>query len=641
MATAAKGWKCSHAATITENTNTYVKIKVEVFWQNDGHMYDINNVSAWVYCGSSSYKVKDNGSLKSTSSYTQKVSLGSHTFTVNKTTSSQSISCYGKITSKSSYVSGTKSSTSANVSVAAKPSYKVAYNANGGSGAPSSQTKWYGTNLTLSSTKPTRTGYFFQGWGTSSSDTSVDYAAGATYSANAAITLYAIWKANTYTVSYNANGGSGAPSSQTKTYGVNLTLSSTKPTRTNYNFKGWGTSASATTVAYAAGATYSNDAAITLYAIWELAYTKPRITNVSVQRCNSDGTINEEGTYLKFAFKWATDKTVSTVGTQWRVAGTSSWTDYKTIAASGTSGTVSWTSEDGWNTETSYEVRIYVTDSGSTTYTSAILINTVAYPIDVHPGGTGIAFGKVAETADLMDVAFKAQFRQSLKIPESISGSNIPLAYAIDSYSDFNTMLKGNPSFIGTAYSEGASAWYNIINLRHKNGSGDGTNYGLYLRSLLTSTGNLTWGKQYGSSSWQGERTLLDSSNYSNYAAPKSAATDSGWIYPTLNSKFENYSTTNKVRYRKIGKLVEVIGDVKATSTIKGSSTQYTIFTLPSGYRPSNRVSIICQGTSTYIWNLIVNTDGTVTFGRMRDGTTLKDCTTSHWLAFQVTFFVD
>ena len=181
--------------------------------------------------------------------------------------STVSYSCSAQYTGGSGTVY--KSSLSGNYTVP-KPTYKVAYNANGGSGAPSSQTKTYGTNLTLSSTKPTRTGYTFQGWGTSASDTTVDYAAGATYSANAAITLYAIWKINTYTVAYNANGGSGAPSSQTKTYGTNLTLSSTKPTRTGYTFQGWGTSASDTTVDYAAGATYSANVAITLYAIWKI-----------------------------------------------------------------------------------------------------------------------------------------------------------------------------------------------------------------------------------------------------------------------------------------------------------------------------------------------------------------------------------
>lgn len=75
----------------------------------------------------------------------------------------------------------------------------------------------------------------------------------------------------TYTVSYNANGGSGAPGNQTKTWGSNLTLSSTKPTRSGYNFVGWGTSASATSASYQPGGTYSSNSGITLYAIWQVA----------------------------------------------------------------------------------------------------------------------------------------------------------------------------------------------------------------------------------------------------------------------------------------------------------------------------------------------------------------------------------
>ena len=72
----------------------------------------------------------------------------------------------------------------------------------------------------------------------------------------------------TYTVSYNANGGSGAPANQTKTWGTNLTLSSVIPTRTGYAFKGWATSSGSTTVKYAAGATYTANAALSLYAVW-------------------------------------------------------------------------------------------------------------------------------------------------------------------------------------------------------------------------------------------------------------------------------------------------------------------------------------------------------------------------------------
>ena len=76
----------------------------------------------------------------------------------------------------------------------------------------------------------------------------------------------------TYTISYNACSGSGAPSSQTKTYGESLTLSSTKPTREGYTFVGWSTSedgCSATSATYGVGDTYTNNSDATMYAIWK------------------------------------------------------------------------------------------------------------------------------------------------------------------------------------------------------------------------------------------------------------------------------------------------------------------------------------------------------------------------------------
>ena len=147
--------------------------------------------------------------------------------------------------------------------------YTVSYNANGGTGAPGSQTKTYGVTLTLSSTIPTRTGYTFAGWGTSSTAATVSYAPGGSYTANAGATLYAVWTIITYQVSYNANGGSGAPSAQTKTYGVALTLSSTKPTRTGYTFLSWNTASDGSGTSYASGGSYTANAAATLYAQWK------------------------------------------------------------------------------------------------------------------------------------------------------------------------------------------------------------------------------------------------------------------------------------------------------------------------------------------------------------------------------------
>lgn len=72
----------------------------------------------------------------------------------------------------------------------------------------------------------------------------------------------------TYTVSYNANGGFGAPAAQTKTQGVALTLSSTQPTKTNYVFKGWATTPNGVAV-YQPSSSYTADTSITLYAVWQ------------------------------------------------------------------------------------------------------------------------------------------------------------------------------------------------------------------------------------------------------------------------------------------------------------------------------------------------------------------------------------
>lgn len=164
--------------------------------------------------------------------------------------------------------------TTVTVPAVARPTYTVSYNANGGSGAPSSQTKQHDITLTLSSTKPTRDGYEFAGWGTSATDTGVKYSAGGQYTGNASITLYAIWtNVAKLTINYNANGGSGAPVSQTHLINTTSKISGAKPTLDKYVFLGWSTSSSATSATYIADGQYTNNsftdgATVTLYAVW-------------------------------------------------------------------------------------------------------------------------------------------------------------------------------------------------------------------------------------------------------------------------------------------------------------------------------------------------------------------------------------
>lgn len=262
----ADGWVDAWLSSETDTTAT-------IYWEIGCRQKYAALYGQEAYCYvDGSYVGYTSGHLSSSSSDWKTVCSTSGYATVNKTASGRNVpvTIDTRVTPIDGYGSVTTdwASATVNVWIGGKPTYTVTYNANGGSGAPSSQTKYHGQSLTLSSTTPTRTGYTFLGWSTSSTATSATYSAGGSYTSNSAATLYAVWKLNSWTVSYNANGGSGAPSNQTKNHGTDLTLSSTIPTRTGYIFKGWATSSTGS-VAYAAGATYTSDSAVTLYAVWE------------------------------------------------------------------------------------------------------------------------------------------------------------------------------------------------------------------------------------------------------------------------------------------------------------------------------------------------------------------------------------
>ena len=147
--------------------------------------------------------------------------------------------------------------------------YTIKYNVGNGTGSIPNQTKTHGINITLSTTRPTPkdSAYEFKGW-SESANGNVQYQPGATFTKNANTTLYAIYQLKTYTISYNANGGSGAPGNQTKTHGVNLKLSSSRPSRSGYSFQGWSES-SGGSVQYQPGGTFTKNENKTLYAIWK------------------------------------------------------------------------------------------------------------------------------------------------------------------------------------------------------------------------------------------------------------------------------------------------------------------------------------------------------------------------------------
>lgn len=169
--------------------------------------------------------------------------------------------------------------------------YKLSYNANGGSGAPAAESV---TNVddnhafTVSSTIPTRANYRFDGWSESASGTATYHGGDTftTYRGDPQKTLYAIWTPYwDATLTYDANGGSPTPAAQTAKVNPDytsksFTITDAAPAWGYYRFLGWShikytDSRTMADVEYVAGDTFTIQKASpskTLYAVWMMDY---------------------------------------------------------------------------------------------------------------------------------------------------------------------------------------------------------------------------------------------------------------------------------------------------------------------------------------------------------------------------------
>ena len=147
--------------------------------------------------------------------------------------------------------------------------FTVTYDANGGVNAPAAVTVTKDRTVTVSGQRSmTHAGYSFTGWNTAADGSGTPYAAGSTV--NTGLTLYAQWQANTYTVRFYANGGTGTMETQSFTYDAAQALTENAFVRADYTFLGWSKSSSGG-VQYQDKQTVKNLAesgTVTLYAVW-------------------------------------------------------------------------------------------------------------------------------------------------------------------------------------------------------------------------------------------------------------------------------------------------------------------------------------------------------------------------------------
>lgn len=201
-------------------------------------------------------------------------------------------------------------------------SFTLSFNGNGGSGVPSSQS---GTStsdtytFTIPATVPTRSGYEFDGWATSSSG-SAQYQPGDRITVDPGTTrLYAVWSIIEYTchLNFSATGASNVPSGLSYTGSSTsdhvFTIPSQTPTMSGQIFMGWATS-SGGVAQYQPGQTIAvgYNSTTTLYAVWESAQLEITSTQGNVTLTVGDGF-----TYMVTSS--VSGCTVSVTGADWLI----------------------------------------------------------------------------------------------------------------------------------------------------------------------------------------------------------------------------------------------------------------------------------------------------------------------------------
>lgn len=422
--------------------------------------------------------------------------ISNKTYSWSKTHATQSpnIACT-MTTGGGSLANGTSSIQQA-LSIPAKTHYTVTFNANGGSGAPGAQTKWYGENLTLSATKPTRAGYQFNGWNTNSSGTGTNYASGGTYSANSAVTLYAKWtpnkvsiiynanggavggsykmpytgaysypntinlfnistfglsrtgyhvdagqewnskadgsgtnynhntdyywdtfgstssanktvnlyanwKVNSYTLTFDANGGSVSETTRSVNYNAAYGTLPTPQTRQYYRFDGWFTAANGGNQVSAS--TKMGASNTTIYAHWTRLYIPPTVIITTAKRSDESHRDVDDGTVPCISFKWTAGDDAGTVVTPstYDVVLTNQDDPTEVYSVTGQSITASpitvYLDTITLAAEKAFDVEVIVHQTGYDDVSDTDYISQSYYIIDISSDGKGIAFGKPAD----------------------------------------------------------------------------------------------------------------------------------------------------------------------------------------------------------------------------------------------------
>lgn len=360
-------------------------------------------------------------------------------------------------------------------------------------------------------------------------------------------------------------------------------------------------------------------------------YTEVLLQSIDVHRENGIGTsviITANGKYDNVDFGDVTNS-IKTIQFRKKQSSSSTWGSWQSIkylfdidTTNGTfetKETLSSSSISGFRLGVEYDVQIKVTDELSEDV-EEVQVNSGKVLMSAVKD-QGVCFGGIYDD----DVGGYLQVGESdpINVEDAVKKFNCINVTTVGT--DLNDYIETGRYFFNSANKPenipaGVNGWLEVISsndntvkqIWYRYGTANSNDYQTFIRTKMSTT-------------WSNWTDIL-------------SGHDSGWQTVTLTSDFKPYNnnTDNTPKYIKVGRMVEVLGEISPNKTFNKES-EYTMFTLPSGYRPMYEFQTLCQGTGANKWLLTTSTDGKFKFARY--GTTEYAVpSTSVWLTFHVVF---
>lgn len=357
-----------------------------------------------------------------------------------------------------------------------------------------------------------------------------------------------------------------------------------------------------------------------------LNYSPPAFTAISVNRCEADGTLNDDSEYMSFTVKVKCSslnaKNAVTYTLSYKKSSDSAYSSLNfTLTGYELDGTLIYTSPT-FSADYSYDIRFVVNDS-LTSITRNLVLSSAKPILDILADGSGAAFFKVASKSGFIEMGAQL-FANFGEIPQN--------AIAIPEGQDLDELLTEGFYMIGNTTASGK-----ILNKPLWLASGDtGTAY--------VFVGRMGDGLQKFQSYYactKAAQFIFQRVYYQNTWGDWYAVGGcSGWNNLTVSSGFEVYGTDTEPKYRVNGNLVTVTGTVKPTAAVTSNTTGVTFATgIPERFRPPVALQFVCQGSGINRWLLGVTTGGALTVSRY--GTSeYVNIAAGAWLTFTVTYSI-